>query len=82
MKIKCLFGMHKFEFSRYDYPVENKVLKPLAFHLDGSITGGEWVSYGFFHFGLVSDCIHCGKTVDSESMNLPVVMPEFIDNIS
>lgn len=77
MKFKCLFGFHKFEFSRYEMPMENKVLTPLAFHFDGRITGGEMLSLGFFHCGLVSDCADCGKTVNSESMKLPIIEPRF-----
>ena len=57
--------------------MENKVLIPLSFHFDGRITGGNMVSFGFLHYGLVSDCINCGKTVDSETMKLPIIEPRF-----
>jgi hypothetical protein len=77
VKFKCLFGFHKFEFSRYKMPMENKALTPLVINLDGAITGGKIVSRGFIHYGLVSDCIHCGKTASSESMKLPIIEPRF-----
>lgn len=75
MNIKCLLGFHQYEFSRYSHPYQIKRINPIGIAMDGTLIGGGVTDGGFFHYGLVSDCARCGKTIDSEDMSLPIIEP-------
>ena len=36
-----------------------------------------WPSGFFSHFGIISECICCGKVASAESMDLPIIEPRF-----
>jgi hypothetical protein len=37
----------------------------------------KWPAGFFTHWGLISTCTVCGKVVDSERLDLPILEPEF-----
>ena len=39
------------------------------------------ISDGFMYGGLTSKCDRCGKSIDSEYMNLPILQPEYLKDI-
>jgi hypothetical protein len=76
-KLLCVFKGHKLEIAKYDRAMDSKSSPMITQDIFGKIEYIKPQSYGFLHFGLVSDCERCGKTIDVGDSGLPILMPKF-----
>ncbi len=77
MNITCLLKGHDLQIAKYAGARESKTPLSACIDFDGSLHISQAPSIGFMHYGMISECLRCGKVVDADNLSLPILEPDF-----
>jgi len=81
MNIKCLFKGHQLKTARYRGAYPSRTTFNISQNWDDTLNFHKPSIVGFMHHGLIADCQRCGKTIDVDDINLPILQPEFMEGL-